>query len=156
MSKDINSSEKRSGHPLSGGWGIFLFIILLGGAGAVVYKTLRSGIVEKPQGQAITFVCSETNKPFDYTMEEGEEEPVLSPFSEKKTGYRAEPCYWTKDGKRKEKPTWVVLNLRLGKSGDTKCPDCGHVVLGHNPRPGPEVPLAKESGGATKPGDKSH
>ncbi len=127
----------RSAHALSGGSGVFLIIVLLGAAGAVAYWTLGRGITEAPQSQAVMFVCSETKKPFEYTMKEGEEEPVLSPFSNNKTGYRAEACYWTRDGKRKEKPTWVILNSKLGKAGDKIYPDFGRPVIGHNPFPGP-------------------
>jgi hypothetical protein len=88
-------------------------------------------------------MCSETGMTFEYTVHEGDQWPVLSPFSKKKTGYPAECCYWTKDGKRKATPTYVILNEDIGKPGDTFCPDCGRLVIGHNPPPPPETPLAK-------------
>lgn len=119
-----------------------MFVVLLGVAAWLTYRTLTTAPVPQVVGVETVYVCSETNKPFDYTMEEGEEYPVTSPYSKKKTGYPAEPCYWTRDNKQKSKPTWVILNSRLGKSGDTICPDCGRVVVGHNPRPGAEIPLA--------------
>lgn len=58
----------------------------------------------------------------------------------------AEACYWTKDGKEKKDPTWVLLNLYKGIKDPTFCPDCGRLVVGHNPRPGPDVrpPPTKE------------
>jgi len=58
--------------------------------------------------------------------------PVLAP-SGKNTGYEAELCYWTKDGKPKETPTPVLLNIYKGIKGPTFCPDCGRLVVGHNP-----------------------
>lgn len=45
------------------------------------------------------------------------------------------------DGKRKETPDYIVLKETLGKSGDTICPVCGRIVLGHNPAPDESVPL---------------
>ena len=45
--------------------------------------------------------------------------------------------FWTKDGKPKQDPTPVLLNSWIGKSGPTFCPDCGRLVVGHNPIPGP-------------------
>jgi hypothetical protein len=49
--------------------------------------------------------------------------------------YRAEYCYWTKEGKIKEKPTAVLLNKYKGKPEPTFCPDCGRLVVGLNPAP---------------------
>ena len=60
--------------------------------------------------------------------------PVLSPFSGKNTGYPAELCYWTKDGSIKTDPTPVLLNTYIGDNSPTFCPDCGRLVVGHNPR----------------------
>jgi len=135
---------KSSGHPLSGGMGLFLFLVLIAAAGWLTYRTLFVGMAEKAVGHSSMFVCSETNKAFPYTMKEGEDYPVTSPFSNKKTGYPSEACYWTKDGKQKETPTYVILNSLLGKSGDTMCPECGRPVIGHNPRPPASVPTVKK------------
>ena len=78
------------------------------------------------------YVCSETNKPFQHTLKVGETEPILSPFTKKNTGWRGEPCYWTKDGKAKKNPTWVLVKARMGLEGKTLCPECGHEVTVHN------------------------
>jgi len=53
--------------------------------------------------------------------------------------YPAEACYWTKDGKPKKEPTYVLLNTYKGSSDPTFCPDCERLVVGHNPAPGPNV-----------------
>jgi hypothetical protein len=81
------------------------------------------------------FVCSETGKSFHYTIKLGDSIPVQSPYSGKATGYPAELCYWTADGKTKEEPTPVLLNTWIGKKGRTFCPDCGRVVVSYNPAP---------------------
>lgn len=61
------------------------------------------------------------------------------PFKNPKTGtdtlYRAEACYWNADATAKFEPTWVLLNEYKGVEGETKCPDCGRRVVGHNPMP---------------------
>lgn len=84
-----------------------------------------------------TYVCSETNKPFRHKNEMGETLPILSPYSGKNTGYPGEACYWKEDGSVKDEPTWVLLNEAIGKSGPTFCPECGRLVVGHNPHPKP-------------------
>jgi hypothetical protein len=85
-----------------------------------------------------TFICAETGKPFECELKVGMRLPVHSPHSGKETGYPAELCYWTKDGKPKSEPTAVLLNSWVGKTGPTFCPDCGRLVVGHNPPPGPD------------------
>ena len=83
------------------------------------------------------FICAETKKPFEYELVAGDRIPVRSPHSGKESGYPAELCYWTKDGKTKDEPTPVLLNNYLGKTDPTFCPDCGRLVVGHNPLPQP-------------------
>lgn len=83
------------------------------------------------------FVCSATSKPFDYALKGGDSIPVVSPFSGQRTGYPAELCYWTADGKVKTEPTAVLLNSSLGKPEPTFCPNCGRLVVPHNERPQP-------------------
>jgi hypothetical protein len=61
--------------------------------------------------------------------------PWTNPKTGKPTLYPAETCFWTKDGKAKLKPTFVLLNQYAGKPGDTICPDCGRKVTTHNPMP---------------------
>ena len=92
------------------------------------------------------FICAETLKPFNHELREGESVPVYSPHSGKQTGYPAELCLWTKEGKVKDKPTPVLLNEWAGKKGPTFCPDCGRLVVAHNPPPqaGSKPPPLKE------------
>ena len=79
------------------------------------------------------FVCSETGKGFHVKLTESLTIPVHSPYSGKNTGYPAELCYWTADGKPKSDPTPVLMNSYIGKTGPTFCPECGRLVVGHNP-----------------------
>lgn len=79
------------------------------------------------------YICAETGKPFEHTIKLGDRIPVDSPHSDKKTGYPAELCYWTGDGKPKQEPTPVLLNQYAGKPGATFCPDCKRLVVGQNP-----------------------
>ena len=83
------------------------------------------------------FADAETRQPFQQKIELGMTMPVKSPFTHRATGYPAELCYWTKDGKPKTTPTPVLLNSDLGIDGPTFCPDCGRLVVGHNPAPEP-------------------
>lgn len=78
------------------------------------------------------FVDAETGKPFRHQLEIGDVTPVKAP-SGKNTGYQAELCYWTKDGKPKEDPTPVLMNTYAGKPEPTFCPDCGRLVVMLNP-----------------------
>ena len=84
-----------------------------------------------------TFICSATGKPFTHELAKGDTIPVASPHSGKPTGYPAELCYWTADGRTKDEPTPVLLNTHAGLPGATFCPDCGRLVVGHNPKPAP-------------------
>jgi hypothetical protein len=137
-----DSASPRPAGPLSGPLGILLFIVFFTAAGYLAYRTLRNPPIPDAEPLPTEFLCIETNKPFEYAMQIGEKWPVKSPYSGKNTGYPVEKCYWTKDGKRKSEPTYVILNQHLGKKGDTICPDCGRLVIGHNPSPPESVPLA--------------
>jgi hypothetical protein len=78
------------------------------------------------------FVDVTTGKPFQQELEVGMTFPVQAP-SGGKSGYPAEPCYWNADGSVRQDPSWVVLNETQGKHGPTFCPDCGRLVVIHNP-----------------------
>lgn len=82
-----------------------------------------------------TYVCIESGKPFKVQATLDMQVPARSPYSGKNTGYPAEACLWNKDGSAKTEPTWVVVNETLGKREPTFCPDCGRLVVGHNPTP---------------------
>jgi hypothetical protein len=83
------------------------------------------------------FICSETGKSWHHTLKDGEAIPIYSSYSGSNTGYPAELCYWTADGKPRKEPTPVLLNSSIGKPEPTFCPDCGRLVVGHNPMPAP-------------------
>jgi hypothetical protein len=83
-----------------------------------------------------TYIDASNGKPFEHTLAVGEITPIKAP-SGQQTGYPAEACYWTKDGKPKQDPTWVLLNVYSKKPGPTFCQDCGRLVVGHNPPPTP-------------------
>jgi hypothetical protein len=115
--------------------GIALFIVAI----AIAYFSYRHTL--GPSEAAITaeeqtFVDSVTGKAFTHTLELGDKIPLKAP-SGGDTGYPAEQCYWTADGKIKDTPDWVILNQTLHKSGPTFCPVCGRLVTDHNPRPKP-------------------
>lgn len=125
--------KPRRGGPLSGPAGLAFAIALLALAAFLTYRVFYQAEPDAWQPTERMFVCSESGRPFKYAISIGENFPVASPFSRTKTGYPAEPCYWSKDGKLMEQPvTWVILNKTLNKDGDTKCPECGRVVVGHN------------------------
>jgi hypothetical protein len=85
------------------------------------------------------FVDAETGQAFNYTITPTMTLPVTSPDTGKQTGYPAELCYWTADGQIKDEPTAVVLNSTLDPTSrePTFCPDCGRLVVAHNPKPRP-------------------
>jgi len=114
------------------GVGLFIVVILLS---LYNLKSSFSSDDVTAYAQEPWFVCSETGKPFHHTLKAGEAFPVYSSSSGKNTGYPAELCFWTKDGQIKKDPTPVLLNDWIHKPGPTFCPECGRLVVGHNPAP---------------------
>jgi hypothetical protein len=144
----------RKGGPLSGGLGVIVSVVVLGCAaylGWNYYKNMSNMPAEAPRDVERTFLCADANKSFVYRLQEGESPPVPSPHSGKRTGYPAEFCWWTREGTIRETPTPVILNHYLGKQGDTICPDCGRVVVGHNPDPRRQRPTATEPARDARP-----
>lgn len=82
-----------------------------------------------------TFICAQTLKPYQYELTTTSKIPAPSPFSGKNTGYPAEMCYWTKDGKIRPTPYPVLLNSYKKLPEPTFCPDCGRLVVARNPQP---------------------
>lgn len=142
-----------------------LAIIVIGIVVALWLNWNSSGAAVVSAANDRIFIDAKTGKQFHMQLREGLEIPVKAPSGEK-TGYPAELCYWTKDGKPKTEPTAVLLNSLLGKDGPTFCPDCQRLVVGHNPmatadrRPPPtEAEYRAKRGttaapGAPKPGDR--
>jgi hypothetical protein len=102
--------------------------------GVVLYRTFVNSDVAAANERY--FIDAKTGKAFQHTLKIGESFPIRAP-SGNESGYPAELCYWTADGKIKDKPTVVLLKSWLGEAGPTFCPDCKRLVVGHNPRPGP-------------------
>ncbi|MCC6969165.1 MAG: hypothetical protein IT434_03000 [Phycisphaerales bacterium] len=75
----------------------------------------------------------------DFPIPENSTRPWTNPKTGEKTLIQGEACFWTKDGKAKLEPTYVLLNEMTGKTGPTICPDCGRTVVAHNPLPPAEL-----------------
>jgi hypothetical protein len=80
------------------------------------------------------FIDKDTGKPFTVEMRAGMKIPLRAP-SGHDSGYPAELCWWTKDGKIRKDPYPVLLNSVKGRPEPTFCDDCGRLVVGHNPKP---------------------
>lgn len=93
-----------------------------------------------------TYICSKTLKAYELTVDPSTPLPAPSPYSGSNTGYPAELCYWTKDGKIKSDPTPVLLTMWTSEDyanpPPTFCPDCGRLVVRHNamPKSGDKAP----------------
>ena len=138
--------------PAGLGVAVVLALACLGAA----YYSVRGAF--SSEGAAISadrmFIDAATGKPFRHELTMGEPIPVKAPGGGN-TGYPAEACYWTKDGKIKTEPTWVfVAGPWKGTSEPTFCPDCGRLVVGHNPKPesGAKPPPTKAEYGTGRRG----
>lgn len=133
---------------------ISVAVVLLVAAGIIAY--IQGGGPD-PADSAATrvYIDIATNKPFKYTIKEGQIEPIKAP-SGGLTGYRAEACYWGKDAEGrwfiKDEPTYVVLKTRIDPTSeeDTFCPDCERRVVGHNKKPTQEM-VDRANGVAAEP-----
>ena len=111
--------------------GLTAVVVLV--AAFVAYQSLGpSDAMAASRGRV--FIDAETGETFTHEITAGETSPVDAP-SGKKTGYEAEPCFWTADGQVKDDPTYVLMNRHAGKDGPTFCPDCGRLVTDLNPPP---------------------
>lgn len=77
------------------------------------------------------FIDSVTGKTFDHEVSLGEKMTITSPAGN--PGYPAELCFWNADGSIRTKPFPVLINDYIDKPGPTFCPDCGRLVVPHNP-----------------------
>lgn len=109
-------------------------------AGGVAWYTL-GGDDQFETANLRGFMCNECKEAYEYIPKEGDIEPLKCPNCGAMAGYQAEACFWTRgpDGEYKAKltPTYVILLQRLDPNSEeeTICPDCGKVVVGHNPMP---------------------
>jgi hypothetical protein len=103
----------------------------------IMWVSVRASFGPSSAGKASVdrlFIDAKTGKTFEYTLKKGDVAPILAPSGDK-TGYPAELCYWTADGGTRKDPVPVLLNIYKGDNSPTFCPDCGRLVVGHNPRP---------------------
>jgi hypothetical protein len=114
------------------GMGVAAVLVLLG-LGVVVVTV--KGVMTN-EGADLSahrmFMDAKTGLPYPFEIDLKTPIPAPAP-SGGNTGYPGEACYWTKDGKPKAEPTWVLLNKYKGSNEPTFCPDCGRLVVGHNP-----------------------
>jgi hypothetical protein len=111
--------------------GIAVITLGLAAAGYSIYSNVgESAVVDMTTHRP--FIDAKTGKLFYVDMTAGVGVPTRAP-SGGDTGYPPELCYWTKDGKIKSEPTYVLLNTYKGLPEPTFCPDCGRLVRGHNP-----------------------
>lgn len=115
-----------------GGNILAIVLVVLGVGGGAWY--LYSANANNPANIANRriFIDSATGKPFNVDLTDITDIPTKAP-SGGNTGFPAELCFWTADGKPKSEPTAVLLNESLGKTDPTFCPDCKRLVVGHNP-----------------------
>ncbi|MCG8406281.1 MAG: hypothetical protein MI923_13875 [Phycisphaerales bacterium] len=127
-------------------------VVLLIAAGVLAWARLGGASIYNIAAER-AFICVETDKVFEYTIKEGDKSPYPSPHTGRNTGYPADTCYWTKDASgrwdRKEKPTFVLVKKTVDPKTDEKtyCPDCGRLVVRHNPPPTDDQ-IAKANAGA--------
>lgn len=110
---------------------IAIFAIALG---VTIFQLLFRGSDAADFANAVVCVDAETGAVVkDFVPPPGQ----LMPWQGKgyKTLYAAERCYYTKDGKVKSEPTFVLVKKLLGLEEETLCPDCGRKVVLRNPSP---------------------
>jgi len=130
----------------SGGWRqrilLAAAVVVLLVAGVLAWRELSSGPRYNVAAERM-FKCAECGHVFEYTIKMGDIAPIECKYCDKQAGWPTEKCYWTKgeDGEWKAKlePTYVILKRAMGIDEDTYCPDCGHKVVGHNPKPPQEL-----------------
>jgi hypothetical protein len=133
-------NEKMSGfrgileHPKARGAAIFILLVVLGLAAWNIWNSVTPNN-SVAAAESPLFIDSETGQTFRVKFQPGMHIPVMSPYTGRETGYVAELCYWTADGQIKSDPTAVLMNSDIGKPGPTFCPDCGRLVVVHNPNP---------------------
>jgi hypothetical protein len=111
---------------------ILAIVLCIAGAAWSVWSNVGQDAAVK-DASALIFVDIENGKTFRINPTADMPYPCKSPFTGHMTCYHAELCGWTKDGHVRSEPFPVVLNSDLGKSGPTFCPDCGRLVVAHNP-----------------------
>lgn len=130
-------------------------LAVVGAVGILGFVIARHTVLaETSAGEASRLrvvIDSETGKVYEkFKIKEGLTIPFVNPDTGKNTLFPAESCFWTKDGKAKVEPTYVLLNEVVGKPGPTLCPDCGRKVTFHNPQPPNELMIKAFEAAAKK------
>jgi len=103
-----------------------------------IYSTIKS-FRDDPRRMAFYAVVADSESgeviPQFPLPSDGKGYPAINPKTGKRTIFPAEACFWTKEGKAKLDPNYVILNTWLGKKGPTRCPECGKTVVRGNPMP---------------------
>jgi len=128
------------------GIGVAAILVLIGAVFA--FNAIRGFTTSEASEMSANrvFIDATTGKSYSIELKVGMPFPAPAP-SGGNTGYPAEACYWTKDGHVKKDPTYVLLNIYKGSKEPTFCPDCGRLVVAHNPeaREGMKAPPTKEN-----------
>jgi hypothetical protein len=144
--KSAHQDKSANGFLQGRGGTVLALIVLLAGGIAIYmgYQNMASNGADSANRRI--FICAKTLKQYEINLTLSTPIPAPSPFTGQNTGYPAELCYWTADGQIKKDPTAVLLqNLaQPGYVGPTFCPDCGRLVVGHNPKPGDNPPPTRE------------
>jgi hypothetical protein len=111
---------------------IAAIVLCIGAAAWSIWSNVGQDSAVK-DANALIFMDIENGRTFKVIPTADMPYPYKSPFTGHMTCYHAELCGWTKDGHVRSEPFAVVLNSELGKSGPTFCPDCGRLVVPHNP-----------------------
>lgn len=123
-------------------------VVVLAVAGFILYSTFTGGTNPAAQSRTRAMIDRDTGEVFEkYVVEEGMTVPYINPSTKKPTLYPAEKCFWTREGKAKLTPTYVLLREYKGEQGETLCPDCGKRVVIHNPSP-PAKLMSEAAGGS--------
>ncbi len=109
--------------------GIIMSLTLFGGGPSLADLAKYTPCIDAETGEAFP----------KFEVESGDMKPYPNPKTGKRTVWPAEACNWTKDGKAKLEPTYVLMNEFVGKEGPTMCPDCGRKVVFRNPPPPAEL-----------------
>lgn len=129
------SSEKASAARQK--WAMIGAVVALVAAAAVVALTVDFGAQSPGESsRRRTMIDSQTGELFEeFYVRDGTRPPWKNPSTGTETLYPADACYWNRDGTAKLTPTWVFVKERAGIDEDTFCPDCGRLVVPHNPMP---------------------
>ncbi len=114
--------------------GAAALLIVVGGL--IVYRVRAAGADPGARSRVRVAIDAESQRVFTrFKVADGAAVPWRNPRTGRRTLYPAEKCFWTRDGRFTTEPTYVLLNEYMGIAEPTICPDCGRVVVAHNPLP---------------------